>query len=169
MLNSPTLINGSYYLDTAGNYMVGDADGHFITGDDCIPAGEYQLVIVDCMVAEVSLSPGTMLTTSGANLISLTPIEGEGNPAVQSSGFTAEAGTYTAGVDFPAGTYSIEALEGSSASVAIYGTDGRLVQSEMLWHEKGRRIGRIEILDGYTVEVGGGGCRFGEPGGITFD
>lgn len=164
----PRMEGTAYYLEKGQKYIVGDGG---------IEPGEYHLKGLE-LEAVVSLKEGSVLDCKGwiilDSYLGFAALNGliEGgleSVAAPVQTFTVEAGEYVVGEDIPAGTYSIEALEGSSASVIIHKADGQLVKSELLWYERGRRIGKIEILDGYTVKVGGGGCRFGAPGGVSFD
>lgn len=65
--------------------------------------------------------------------------------------------------------YSIYSPSDSSSTIEIYDTDGNLVNGSFLKEATGERIGKCEILDGYTIVVDSAGCYFSAPSGITFE
>lgn len=82
--------------------------------------------------------------------------------------FSVDGGIYTAGVDFPVGKYCIEALEGSFANYDIYDADGHLVLGGVIDTDGDKKIGNIEMLEGYVFKSDRG-AHFAPPAGIHFD
>lgn len=86
------------------------------------------------------------------------------------SSFTAAPGMYSVPADVPAGVYSFRCDDASSwCTVTIRDADDRLVISQVLHSDSGNYVGKIELTDGYSVEIEKGSVRFEPPRGIVFD
>lgn len=134
-----------------------------------LPAGSYT-------VGEGEVNPGVyIVTTESGSMKAFLPagdvIEVETEltlESVQVSGFTVDIGQYIVGVDFPAGKYKIENVEGSTFSeFSCWNTDDRLQLSEYI-NDDGY-IGQAVLEDGYKVSVKKGAVHFGPASGVTFD
>lgn len=85
---------------------------------------------------------------------------------------TIYAGKYTVGVDIPAGVYSVNTLNGAAADhIYVYDSNGRTVASYAIGTSSKRPpVGKMELLDGYTVEWEECVVEFViYTGGITFE
>lgn len=148
--SEPVIEDGVYKLTEDGNYVVGS--------NGSIPAGLYQ-VSAEGFNARVYLPDSTVISSTG--IVLLEPVD--------SVSFTVDPGTYTAGADFPAGSYSIESAGGLGCSVEIHDADGGLLLAEYLTNNEGERVGKIDIPDGASMEIGSGAAHFAPASGITFD
>lgn len=84
--------------------------------------------------------------------------------------FTANPGRYDVGSDIPAGAYSVRCADGVElTTVAFYNEDGDWFLLESLESEAGEVVGKVELIDGYMVEVRNGDAYFSAPSGISFD
>ena len=138
---------------------IGLEEGMYIAGPGTgIPSGVY-MVMSEGFNGKVLIPGESSITSKGYTL--LIPHK--------APKFRAEGGTYVAGVDFPAGTYSIHAPDDLVSAIAIYDTSGRFVNRFLLNEKTGQRIGRWIIPEGYMIEVESAGCYFSAPGGITFE
>jgi hypothetical protein len=86
--------------------------------------------------------------------------------------FTVPPGTYEAGVDFPAGTYSIELKSGSDflATIVFADTEKGLESSfnlDMIMDDS--PLGKKNLSKGQFVRVSGSSLRFKTYTGIQFD
>lgn len=143
--------NGNLWLEVGGMYEV---------GTNCsIPSGMY-FVTSQGFGGKVFIPGDNVIFNEGTTLL---------QPVTETQSFRAESGTYVAGIDFPAGTYSIRSAGDSTSSIIVHDTAGGLIENAFLWEKKGKRVGKCEILEGYTISVGSGGCYFSAPGGITFE
>ena len=81
--------------------------------------------------------------------------------ASEGNRFEVPPGIYTVGEDFPSGVFTIKNAEGSSLfNISVYDADGSSVFSDGFWADEGVYLGKIELLDGYTVEIDQGGAFF---------
>lgn len=81
--------------------------------------------------------------------------------ASEENRFEVPPGIYTVGEDFPAGVFTIKNAEGSSLfNISVYDADGSSVFSDGFWADEGEYLGKIELLDGYTVEIDQGVALF---------
>jgi len=74
-------------------------------------------------------------------------------------------GTYTVGVDIPAGTYT---LTGASdvAMIVLYSAEGKITESHRVDYQD--TVGKINLLDGQIVEVTFGDIVFSTYKGLGF-
>ena len=81
--------------------------------------------------------------------------------ASEENRFEVPPGIYTVGEDFPSGVFTIKNAEGSSLfNISVYDADGSSVFSDGFWADEGEYLGKIELLDGYTVEIDQGVALF---------
>ena len=126
------------------------------------PSGWYSLGNTDGDILSLFYLPDGC-DVSLPDAISLAPIE-------DSVSFTASPGIYTVGVDFPAGVYSVRCADGESLfNIIVKNEKGSSVFSDGFWADKGEYLGKIELLDGYSVSIDQGKAYFSAPGGIVFD
>lgn len=84
--------------------------------------------------------------------------------------FTVAPGVYTVGVDIPAGTYSVRCADGESLfNIDVCNEEQWTVFFDGFWADKGEYLGKIELLDGYSVKIDQGKAYFSAPGGVVFD
>ena len=77
------------------------------------------------------------------------------------------AGIWTVGVDIPAGEYSISLADKSGAYLTIRDAAGRIVVGSGIRKEKDT-VGKVQLKDGYTVELDGGPLHFAPPLSLSF-
>lgn len=78
------------------------------------------------------------------------------------SGSDVPAGFWVVGQDIPAGVYSISVADKSGAYLTVSDASGRYVTYGGIRKEKDA-IGKIELKDGFTVEIDGGPLHFAPP------
>lgn len=83
------------------------------------------------------------------------------------SGADVPAGFWIVGQDIPAGVYSISVADKSGAYLTVSDASGRHVTYGGVRKEKDT-IGKIELKDGYSVEIDGGPLHFGPPVSLSF-
>lgn len=64
---------------------------------------------------------------------------------------TVPAGTWVVGKDIPAGEYSVSSATDDLARFTC--TDSEGGQVEYIWLSESKYLGRIELIEGYTVEL----------------
>ena len=126
------------------------ADVSVVIGSD-VPSGWYFLP-AGCVVS----------FPDGVDSASMVPGSGS---------FTAPIGQYIVGVDIPVGTYSVRCADGVNVTTVKFCRDSSnsWFMLEALHADEGESIGRVELLEGYTVEVRNGSAYFSAPSGIVFD
>ena len=128
-----------------------------------------------CAAAESSLLIGSDLPSGWYFLpdgVSLSVPDGVDVPSALSepASFTAKPGRYDVGSDIPAGAYSVCCADGvEQTTVAFYNEDGDWFLLETLESAEGEMIGKVDLVDGYMVEVRNGDAYFSAPAGIVFD
>ena len=81
--------------------------------------------------------------------------------------FEVPPGIYTVGEDFPAGVYTIKNADGSSLfNISVHDVDQRSVFSDGFYADEGEYLGKIELLDGYTVKIDQGAALFAPYNGL---
>ena len=88
--------------------------------------------------------------------------------------FTLIPGFYIAGEDFPSGVYSIRAGVGTSlVNIWVYNEKNSLIFTDGFWGSEKNMgdsfLGKIELLDGYTIKISNGDAFFSDPVGPIFD
>lgn len=78
------------------------------------------------------------------------------------TGADVPAGFWIVGQDIPAGVYSISVADKSGAYLTVSDASGRYVTYGGVRKEKDT-IGKIELKDGFTVEIDGGPLHFAPP------
>lgn len=93
------------------------------------------------------------------------------SPLPDSVSFTAHIGEYVVGVDFPAGAYSVRCADGVDVTTikCCREVGGSWYLLESLHSASDDLIGKIELLDGYSVQVRDGSAFFSAPSGIVFE
>ena len=126
------------------------ADVSILIGSD-VPSGWYFLP-AGC----------TVTLPDGVDSASLVPA---------SASFTVPIGEYVVGVDLPAGTYSVRCDENSSVTTVIFSREvgDSWYMLEGLHSGTDEIIAKVELLDGYFVQVRNGSAYFSAPTGIIFD
>lgn len=129
--------------------------------EEC-PSGWYSLSAGDDVVIPMFYLPmGSSVSLPDS--MSLSPIAG-------TVSFTAAPGIYTVGVDIPAGEYSVRCADGESLfNIKVKDEKGRSVFNDGFWADKGEYLGKIKLLDGYSVSIDQGKAYFSTPSGIVFD
>ena len=126
------------------------------------PSGWYSLSAGDDVVVSMFFLPEGG-SVSLPDSLTLSPLEG-------TVSFSVHPGIYTVGVDFPAGIYSVRCADGESLfNIEVEDEDGHRVFSDGFWSDKGEYLGKIELLDGYSVSIDQGVAYFSAPSGVVFD
>lgn len=134
----------------------------FFASAEEYPSGWYSLSDGNDVVASMLYLPEDC-SVSLPDSMSLSPLE-----AVKP--FTAAPGQYVAGVDFPSGEYSVRCAEGESLfNIRVKDEEGFSVFSDGFWADKDEYLGKIKLLDGYSVSIDQGKAYFSAPSGIVFD
>ncbi len=84
---------------------------------------------------------------------------------------TVYSGVYVVGTDIPAGVYSIETVKGAADHLIVRDATGKQIGSYAIGTSSNRSpIGRLELLDGYTIEFDSCTLKFTVyAGGIVFN
>ena len=84
--------------------------------------------------------------------------------------FEVPPGTYVVGEDFPAGVYTVKHAEGESLfNIFVDDADGRSVFNDGFWASKDEYLGKIELLDGFSVKIDQGVALFVPYKGLFAD
>lgn len=138
-----------------------------------IPSGWYIIEIPGSAPIAIFLQNGMMITRYD-------PVDADEAPAQiaadakSGKSFTLSPGKYIAGIDFPAGSYSAEfagSTHYTTAHLSIYVGQGALekkVFSENVGVAE-TKIGKVEMLEGYTIVIDYGAIHFDDPVGAVFD
>lgn len=86
----------------------------------------------------------------------------------EKASFFVPIGRYTIGEDIPSGTYTLRYKGGVSASVVVYSREGKTLKFHMLSSGSGNTVGKMELLEGQSIEIGGGGLEFSPYRGLSF-
>lgn len=125
------------------------------------PAGWYSLSGDGVELSLFYLPEGSSVSVPDS--MTLSPVE-------DAVSFTVAPGIYTVGVDFPAGVYSVHCADGESLfNIKVNDEKGFYVFNDGFWSNKGEYLGKIELLDGYSVSIDQGKAYFSAPAGVVFD
>lgn len=84
--------------------------------------------------------------------------------------FTVPIGQWNVGPDLPAGSYSVRCADGSDlTTVSFYNDRGDWFLIETLHSDTDEFVGRVELPEGYRVQVRNGSAFFSAPSGIIFE
>ena len=129
---------------------------------EAYPSGWYSLSTGDSVIVSMFFLPEGC-SVSLPDSLSLFPLDSW-------KSFTAVPGIYTVGVDFPAGVYSVRCADGESLfNIKVKDENGFSIFNDGFWADKGEYLGKIELLDGYSVLIDQGKAYFSAPSGIIFD
>lgn len=162
---SPNLVQGTFCLEEPGVYVV---------SDDCIPSGVYELT-TDGFEGKVYLATGNLLTVSKASSVSLRPVIDL--DAVGFNQFTAYEGSYTVGVDFPAGKYVLKSVDSISfvylyeySMNPVFGDpDWSFPESEVLTIKRDENGLFCDLKDGNWLKISGSVKFIPTANGILFE
>jgi hypothetical protein len=135
--------------------------GTYVAGSN-FPSGWYSVKSDDGL----ELSP--VLIPEGCSVAVVSSLELESLDETRT--FTVAPGMYVVGEDIPAGEYSVRCAEGEHLfNIYVHDEDGHRVFSDGFWADKNEYLGKIVLLDGYSVSTNQGKAYFSAPAGIVFD
>ena len=124
------------------------------------------IIMILCMIPVISLADD-LASMSYDDLIKLSrQVTAEIMNRPEWKEVTVPGGTWIVGEDIPVGTYSIMPTK-TGGYVRITDAKGKLVISQGVRKEE-TSIGKIELLDGYIVEIENGSVIFTPPKGLGF-
>lgn len=86
----------------------------------------------------------------------------------EKASFDVPIGRYTVGEDIPCGTYAIRFRGTGSASIVVCSREGEMLRFYMLSSGSANTVGKLELLEGQSVEIAGGQLAFSLYGGLAF-
>lgn len=124
---------------------------------------------MECFIVEPGVM-GEKLTGAYSPYYRVMDKSGNKSQSNTDQGTTVEQGTYTVGIDIPAGVYRIESIDEKSADIYIYkDKDASFYTDFVLISKTTPSCARLELTDGQVVRIQMGPVLFTKPTGMNFD